>query len=91
MEIVYFTLGAATVLLVIGVAIMIRIGILVRTLQEDLRDHERGTHDVVVDLHRRIDDEVRELYSQNEVRELYSQNELRDLQSRIDSKSKKKK
>jgi hypothetical protein len=84
MEIVYFTLGAVTVLLVIGVAIMIRIGILVRTLQEDLRDHERGTHDVTVDLHRRIDDEVRELYSQNEVRELYSQNELRELHTKID-------
>jgi hypothetical protein len=64
MEIVYFTLGAATVLLVIGVAIMIRIGILVRTLQEDLRDHERGTHDVAVDLHRRIDNELRDLQSQ---------------------------
>ena len=64
MEIVYFTLGAATVLLVIGVAIMIRMGILVRTLQEDLRDHERGTHDVAVDLHRRIDNELRDLQSQ---------------------------
>ena len=68
MEIVYFTLGAVTVLLVIGVAIMIRMGILVRTLQEDLRDHERGTHDVTVDLHRRIDDEVRDLQSQLDLR-----------------------
>jgi hypothetical protein len=93
MEIVYFTLGAVTVLLVIGVAIMIRIGILVRTLQEDLRDHERGTHDVTVDLHRRIEDEVRELRFRNnetllrikdEVRELYSQNELRELHTKID-------
>ena len=87
MEIVYFTLGAVTVLLVIGVAIMIRIGILVRTLQEDLRDHERGTHDVVVDLHRRIDDEVRELYSQNELRELHTkidENE-REIISLLDS------
>ena len=64
MEIVYFTLGAVTVLLVIGVAIMIRMGILVRTLQEDLRDHERGNHDVAVDLLLRIKDEVRELQSQ---------------------------
>ncbi len=47
MEIVYFTLGAVTVLLVIGVAIMIRIGILVRTLQEDLRDHERGKFGII--------------------------------------------
>lgn len=68
MEIVYFTLGAVTVLLVIGVAIMIRIGILVRTLQEDLRDLERGTHDVTVDLHRRIDNELRDLQSQLDLR-----------------------
>ena len=68
MEIVYFTLGAVTVLLVIGVAIMIRMGILVRTLQEDLRDHERGTHDVAVDLHRRIDNEVKDLQSQLDLR-----------------------
>ena len=64
MEIVYFTLGAVTVLLIIGVVIMIRMGILVRTLQEDLRDHERGTHDVAIDLHRRIDNELRDLQSQ---------------------------
>jgi hypothetical protein len=84
MEIVYFTLGAVTVLLVIGVAIMIRIGILVRTLQEDLRDHERGTHDVTVDLHRRIDDVNDTTYQKIDY-------EVRELQSRIDSQSKKKK
>ena len=84
MEIVYFTLGAVTVLLVIGVAIMIRMGILVRTLQEDLRDHERGTHDVTVDLHRRIDDVNDTTYQKIDY-------EVRELQSRIDSKSKKKK
>jgi hypothetical protein len=84
MEIVYFTLGAVTVLLVIGVAIMIRMGILVRTLQEDLRDHERGTHDVVVDLHRRIEDVNDTTYQKIDY-------EIRELQSRIDSQSKKKK
>jgi hypothetical protein len=84
MEIVYFTLGAVTVLLVIGVAIMIRMGILVRTLQEDLRDHERGTHDVVVDLHRRIEDVNDTTYQKIDY-------EVRELQSRIDSQSKKKK
>jgi hypothetical protein len=84
MEIVYFTLGAATVLLVIGVAIMIRMGILVRTLQEDLRDHERGTHDVAVDLHRRIDNEVRELRAHNDQTLLRIKDEVRDLQSQLD-------
>jgi hypothetical protein len=84
MEIVYFTLGVVAVLLVIGVAIMIRMGILVRTLQEDLRDHERGTHDVTVDLHRRIDDVNDTTYQKIDY-------EVRELQSRIDSQSKKKK
>ena len=84
MEIVYFTLGVVTVLLVIGVAIMIRMGILVRTLQEDLKDHERGTHDVVVDLHRRIEDVNDTTYQRMDY-------EVRELQSRIDSQSKKKK
>jgi hypothetical protein len=84
MEIVYFTLGAVTVLLVIGVAIMIRIGILVRTLQEDLRNHERGTHDAMVDLHRRIEDVNDTTYQRMDY-------EVRELQSRIDSQSKKKK
>jgi hypothetical protein len=84
MEIVYFTLGAVTVLLIIGVAIMIRIGILVRTLQEDLRDHERGTHDVVVDLHRRIDNEVRELRAHNDQTLLKIKDELRELHTKID-------
>jgi uncharacterized membrane-anchored protein YhcB (DUF1043 family) len=63
MEIVYFSLGVVTVLLVLGVVVIVRVGTLVKELKEKVRDLERGTQDVAVDLHRRIDDENRELAS----------------------------
>jgi methyl-accepting chemotaxis protein len=86
MEIVYFTLGVFTVLSIIGVVIVVRMTIAVRQLQEDLRDHERGTHDVTVDLHRRIEDEVRELRFRNNETLLRIKDEVRDLQSQLDSR-----
>jgi DNA-binding transcriptional regulator GbsR (MarR family) len=64
MEIVYFSLGVVTVLLVLGVVVIVRVGTLVKELKEKVRDLEQGTQDVAVDLHRRIDDEVRETASQ---------------------------
>jgi hypothetical protein len=63
MEIVYFVLGVVTVLLVIGVVVIVRVGTLVKKLREDLRDLERGTQDGLVDVHRRMDNEVRDLQS----------------------------
>jgi uncharacterized membrane-anchored protein YhcB (DUF1043 family) len=63
MEIVYFSLGVVTVLLVLGVVVIVRVGTLVKELKEKVRDLEQGTQDVAVDLHRRIDDECRELAS----------------------------
>ena len=63
MEIVYFSLGVVTVLLVLGVVVIVRVGTLVKELKEKVRDLEQGTQDVAVDLHRRIDDENRELAS----------------------------
>jgi hypothetical protein len=84
MEIVYFILGMAVVLQVLVIMIVHHLKTKLEQLEEEFQFHERGTHDVAVDLHRRIDDEVRELYSQNEVRELYSQNELRELHTKID-------
>ena len=64
MEVVYFVLGMVTVLLVLGVVFIVRVGTLVKELKENVQYLERGSHDVTVDLHRRIDDEVRELRSQ---------------------------
>ena len=76
MEVVYFVLGIVTVLLVIGVVVVVRVGTLVKELRGDLRDLERGTQDGLADAHRRMDSEVRELYSQLDSR-------LDKLESRI--------
>jgi biopolymer transport protein ExbB/TolQ len=84
MEILYFVLGVSIALLVLVVIDVFTIKNKLEKLEEEFQFHERGTHDVTVDLHRRIDDEVRKLYFQNEVRELYSQNELRELHTKID-------
>ena len=64
MEIVYFVLGVVTVLLVLGVVVVVRIGTLVKELKEEVQFLERGSNDVADGVHRRIDDEVRELQTQ---------------------------
>jgi hypothetical protein len=61
MEIVYFVLGVVTVLLVLGVVVIVRVGTLVKELKEEIQFLERGSNDVADGLHRRIDEEVREL------------------------------
>ena len=64
MEIVYFVLGVVTVLLVLGVVVVVRMGTLVKELKEEVQFLERSSNDVADGVHRRIDDEVRELRSQ---------------------------
>jgi len=64
MEIVYFVLGIVTVLLVLGVVIIVRVGTLVKELKEEVQFMERGSSDVANDVHRRIDNEVRDLQVQ---------------------------
>ncbi len=61
MEIVYFVLGVVTVLLVIGVVVIVRVGTLVKELKEKVQFLERGSNDVANEVHHRIDEEVREL------------------------------
>jgi hypothetical protein len=61
MEIVYFVLGVVTVLLVLGVVVIVRVGTLVKKLKEEVQFLERGSNDVADGLHRRIDEEIREL------------------------------
>ena len=61
MEIVYFVLGVVTVLLVLGVAVIVRVGTLVKKLKEEVQQLEKVVGDAfsdIRDLHRRIDDEV---------------------------------
>jgi archaellum component FlaC len=64
MEIVYFSLGVVTVLLVLGVVVIVRVGTLVKELKENVKDLETIGQYASTDIHRRIDDEVRETASQ---------------------------
>ena len=64
MEIVYFVLGVVTVLLVIGGVVIVRVGTLVKELKEEVQFLERGSSDVANEVHRRIDNEVRDLQLQ---------------------------
>ena len=61
MEIVYFVLGVVTVLLVLGGVVIVRVGTLVKKLKEEVQFLERGSNDVADGVHRRIDEEIREL------------------------------
>ena len=67
MEIVYFVLGVVTVLLVLGVVVIVRVGTLVKKLKEEVQQLEKVVGDAfsdIRDLHRRIDDTERELQIQ---------------------------
>ena len=64
MEIVYFVLGIVTVLLVLGVVVIVRVGTLVKELKEEVQFLERSSSDVSNEVHRRIDNEVRDLQLQ---------------------------
>jgi len=97
MEIVYFSLGIVTVLLILGVVVIVRVGTLVNELKEKVRDLEQGTQDVAVDIHRRIDDENRELASHiketlnvlNDIKDVLHKridDEIRDVYSQLDSR-----
>jgi hemerythrin-like domain-containing protein len=73
--------------LILGVVVIVRVGTLVKELKETVQHLERGSNDVANDIHRRIEDEVRELRTKidfNE-REIFSQldSRLDKLESRI--------
>ena len=94
MEIVYFVLGVVTVLLILGVVVIVRVGTQVKELKENVQYLERGSKGAAVDLHRRIEDEVRELKIQlkeavsiiqdtSDVLHRRIDDEVRELQSNI--------
>lgn len=60
MEIVHFGLGIVTGLLVIGIVGIVTVGTLVKELRKNVRDLERSSVEEVNNLHRRLDDELRE-------------------------------
>ena len=99
MEIVYFSLGVVTVLLVLGVVVIVRVGTLVKELKEEVRFLERGSNDVADGVHRRIDNEVRELQIQlkdalnfiDDTKDILHRRideEIREVQSNIDENEK---
>ena len=94
METVYFVLGVVTVLLILGVVVIVRVGTLVKELKEKIQHLDRGLNDVINEVHRRIDDEVRELRIQlkeavsiiqdtSDVLHRRIDDEVRELQSNI--------
>lgn len=64
MEIVYFVLGVVTVLLVLGVVVIVKVSNSTKGLLERIGNVETNINNVESDLHRRIDDELRELQLQ---------------------------
>ena len=99
MEIVYFVLGVVTVLLVLGVVVVVRMGTLVKELKEEVQFLERGSNDVADGVHRRIDNEVRELQIQlkdalnfivdtKDILHRRIDEEIREVQSNIDENEK---
>jgi signal transduction histidine kinase len=84
MEEVYFVLGMVTVLVVLGILAIVTIKNKIEEMEKEIQYLDRGSHDVAVDLHRRIDDEVRMLQSNIDENE-------RDLLSHIDSRLNEKK
>lgn len=86
MEVVYFVLGVVAVLSVLGILIVFGVKNKIEQLEEEFKSLERGSHDVVRDLHIRIEDEVRDLKFQNNETILEIERELHELKYIVDSR-----
>lgn len=64
MEIVYFVLGVVTVLLVLGIVVIVKVGTSVKELKENVQTLERIVCTTEESVHRRIDDEMRNVQSE---------------------------
>lgn len=77
MEVVYFVLGSSIALLVLVAIEIFTTTKKLEKLEEEFQFHERNSYDATVGLHRRIDDEVRELRTQlKEVEESIQNNQI---------------
>jgi hypothetical protein len=85
METVYFVLGVVSVLLVLGVGVIVKVGLLVRELREKLRNIEMNMDNEFNIIYRSIEEETKDLQSQLDSRldelekEVFSQ-----MDSRLD-------
>jgi len=84
MEVVYFVLGMVTVLVVLGILAIVTVKKKIEEMEKEIQYLERSSQDVAVDLHRRIDDEVRMLQSNIDENE-------RDILSTLNSRLNEKK
>jgi hypothetical protein len=91
MEIVYFILGMGLILQVLVIMIVHQLKTKLEQLEEEFQFHERGNYDVANDLHRRIDDEVKELRFRNDEHLRIIEKELSELQTIINKTEKIKK
>ena len=84
MEIVYFVLGIVSVLLVLGVVIIVRVGTLVKELKEKVRESERHLDDETREIRLHIKDTLDIVSDIKDVLHRTLDDTSRDIYQRID-------
>ena len=84
MEIVYFVLGIVTVLLVLGVVIIVRVGTLVKELKEKVRESERHLDDETREIRLHIKDTLGIVSDIKDVLHRTLDDTARDIYQRVD-------
>ena len=84
MEIVYFVLGIVSVLLVLGVVIIVRVGTLVKELKEKVRESERHLDDETREIRLHIKDTLGIVSDIKDVLHRTLDDTARDIYQRVD-------
>lgn len=86
MEELYFVLGIVSVLLVLGIIVVYTLKNKLGQIEKEIEFLERASQNVVNDLHRRIENEVRDLKFHNNETILGIERELHELKYIVDSR-----
>lgn len=86
MEEVYFVLGMAVIIQVLTIMLVYTLKTKIGQIEKEIEFLERGSQNVANDLHRRIEDEVRDLKFQNNETILGIERELHELKYIVDSR-----
>ena len=86
MELVYFALGMAVIIQVLTIMLVYTLKTKIGQIEKEIEFLERGSQNVANDLHRRIEDEVRDLKFQNNETILGIERELHELKYIVDSR-----
>lgn len=86
MEEVYFVLGMAVIIQVLAIMVVYTLKTKIGQIEKEIEFLERGSQNVANDLHRRIEDEVRDLKFQNNETILGIERELHELKYIVDSR-----